>query len=305
DGLRTSKTVAGQTKPFSWDESGPVPLVLSDGELRFVYGPGGRPLYQLDAADVPTYLHQDQVGSTRQLTSATGEVVATFTYGPYGELSSATGTATTPLRFAGEYTDTETGFVYLRARYYDPATGQFISRDPLTALTGEPYLYAAGNPINAIDPLGLLSLRDVTRAVKKVAGTISVVSSAAAAVAYTTALVCGPVALRSGTALAAGAFFSATSAVTGAVATAIECTDGGGLDKACVAGIASTAINALVPRVGRGITTRFGEELGNRATAALANLGFSTNTAGLLWGKQASRDRGGADLAEGADWCPV
>ncbi|MEW6155758.1 MAG: RHS repeat-associated core domain-containing protein, partial [Actinomycetota bacterium] len=155
DGLRTSKTVADQTKPFSWDESGPVPLVLSDGELRFVYGPGGRPLYQLDAANVPTYLHQDQLGSTRQLTSATGEVVATFTYGPYGELATSTGTATTPLRFAGEYTDAETGFVYLRARYYDPATGQFVSRDPLVALTGEPYLYAAGNPINAIDPLGL------------------------------------------------------------------------------------------------------------------------------------------------------
>ncbi|MEW6155760.1 MAG: RHS repeat-associated core domain-containing protein [Actinomycetota bacterium] len=178
DGLRTSKTVAGQTRPFSWDESGPVPLVLSDGALRFVYGPGGRPLYQLDAANVPTYLHQDQLGYTRQLTSATGEVVATFTYGPYGELSSATGTATTPLRFAGEYTDAETGFVYLQARYYDPATGQFLTRDPLVAMTGEPYLYAGGNPLNYTDPLGLIRLRnplrwnplpDITRAARDLA----------------------------------------------------------------------------------------------------------------------------------------
>jgi len=37
------------------------------------------------------------------------------------------------------YTDAETGFVYLRARYYDPTTGQFISRDPLVALTGSAY----------------------------------------------------------------------------------------------------------------------------------------------------------------------
>jgi RHS repeat-associated protein len=43
----------------------------------------------------------------------------------------------------GEYTDAETGFTYLRARYYDPGTGQFISRDPLTSVTGSPY---AGEP---------------------------------------------------------------------------------------------------------------------------------------------------------------
>jgi len=51
--------------------------------------------------------------------------------------------------------DAETGFVYLRARYYDPATGQFLSRDPLVALTRAPYAYAAGNPLNQTDPTGL------------------------------------------------------------------------------------------------------------------------------------------------------
>ncbi|MGH9222656.1 MAG: RHS repeat-associated core domain-containing protein [Acidimicrobiales bacterium] len=55
----------------------------------------------------------------------------------------------------GEYTDAETGFTYLRARYYDPGTGQFISRDPLTAMTGSPYTYVDGNPLNAVDPTGL------------------------------------------------------------------------------------------------------------------------------------------------------
>ena len=54
-----------------------------------------------------------------------------------------------------EYTDAETGFVYLRPRYYDLATGQFISRDPLTAMTGAPYSYAGGNPLNETDPSGL------------------------------------------------------------------------------------------------------------------------------------------------------
>ena len=47
------------------------------------------------------------------------------------------------------YTDAETGFVYLRARYIvaNPATGQFISRDPLGALTGSAYGYVDVNPL--------------------------------------------------------------------------------------------------------------------------------------------------------------
>ena len=59
--------------------------------------------------------------------------------------------------YAGQYTDAESGLIYLRARYYDPATGQFMTGDPLVALTGEAYGYAGDNPLNAVDPLGLWS----------------------------------------------------------------------------------------------------------------------------------------------------
>jgi uncharacterized protein RhaS with RHS repeats len=45
--------------------------------------------------------------------------------------------------------------VYLRARYYDPYTQQFISRDPLEGTTGQPYAYAYGNPLNFVDPADL------------------------------------------------------------------------------------------------------------------------------------------------------
>jgi RHS repeat-associated protein len=54
--------------------------------------------------------------------------------------------------------DAESGLIYLRARYYDPATGQFMSRDPLAAATGDPYGYAGGDPLNGTDPSGLLCL---------------------------------------------------------------------------------------------------------------------------------------------------
>ena len=57
--------------------------------------------------------------------------------------------------YDGQYLDTTSGLYYLRARWYDPATGQFTSVDALVALTGEPYSYAGGNPVNGSDPSGL------------------------------------------------------------------------------------------------------------------------------------------------------
>ncbi len=45
--------------------------------------------------------------------------------------------------------------VCVPCRYYDPATGQFLTRDPLSSVTREPYGYVGNNPINVIDPTGL------------------------------------------------------------------------------------------------------------------------------------------------------
>jgi RHS repeat-associated protein len=62
---------------------------------------------------------------------------------------------TNPFMFAGQYFDSDSGLYYLRARYYDPSTGQFLSRDPLVDLTREPYGYVHDNPLNFTDPSGL------------------------------------------------------------------------------------------------------------------------------------------------------
>ncbi len=86
-----------------------------------------------------------------------GNVAATVSYDACGNLTSATGTVTTPFGYAGQYTDAESGLQYLRNRYYDPSTEQFLTVDPLQALTQQPYGYASDSPVNWDDPEGLTS----------------------------------------------------------------------------------------------------------------------------------------------------
>jgi RHS repeat-associated protein len=52
----------------------------------------------------------------------------------------------------------EAGSCYYRARYYDAAAGRFLAEDPLRFFSGETnfYTYVGGNPVNLVDPLGLL-----------------------------------------------------------------------------------------------------------------------------------------------------
>jgi RHS repeat-associated protein len=160
DGLRTAKTVGTTTTQFTWNRAAGLPLLLSQHEgaatTRIVYGPGGTPLYQ-DGPGGVAYYHQDHQGSTRLVTSSAGAVAGRTTYDAYGSVESTTvPSGLRPLLgYTGEYADAETGFIYLRARYMDPVTGQFTTRDPIGAATREPYSYASGDPVNRLDPTGL------------------------------------------------------------------------------------------------------------------------------------------------------
>jgi RHS repeat-associated protein len=154
DGLRTSKTTGTSATTFAWDRSQPVPALLSDGHNSYLYGPDGLPLEQIPSTGTPQYLHHDRLGSTRLITDSSGNAAGGYSYTPYGLIAAHTGDATTPLQYAGQYTDAESGLVYLRARYYDPSTGQFLTRDPAESLTREPYAYAFDDPTNLTDPSG-------------------------------------------------------------------------------------------------------------------------------------------------------
>ncbi|MER7952101.1 RHS repeat-associated core domain-containing protein [Streptomyces sp. NPDC096079] len=151
NGLRASKTVGSTTTAFSWDADQDANL-LYDGATSYLYGPGGTPVEQITAAGSQWYFH-DQLGSTRALTDAAGAVAGTYGYTPYGTVSAHTG-ASSPLQFSGQYADAETGLTYLRARYYDPATAQFLTVDPEVRSTLSAYGYVDNNPLNHADPSG-------------------------------------------------------------------------------------------------------------------------------------------------------
>lgn len=77
-----------------------------------------------------------------------------FIYFPFGVESEPDAGDANPWRYCSEYWDDETGTYYLRARYYSPITGLYISEDPICAGLNW-YTYCDNNPILFIDPWGL------------------------------------------------------------------------------------------------------------------------------------------------------
>ncbi|NUU69217.1 type IV secretion protein Rhs, partial [Enterobacteriaceae bacterium BIT-l23] len=86
-------------------------------------------------------------------------------YGSFGEVSHQTAeswalrqgkpTINQPLRYAGQYADSETGLHYNLFRYYDPGVGRFTTQDPIGLQGGLNLYQYAPNPLGWVDPLGL------------------------------------------------------------------------------------------------------------------------------------------------------
>jgi RHS repeat-associated protein len=153
--LLQSETTGSNTTEFTWDTQSSVPLLLSDGTNYYIYGAGNSPIEQISVSTgSPSYLLSDQIASIRDITSSAGSVVGSTTYGPWGSVTGTSGSATSPFGFAGQYLDPVSDFYYLRARWYDPGTGEFLSVDPMVIQTTQPYSYAGNDPVNASDPTG-------------------------------------------------------------------------------------------------------------------------------------------------------
>ena len=135
---------------------------MSDGSNTYLYGLNR--IAQQNIVGRQYYLG-DALGSARQLVNPVGAVIQARSYEPFGKQLSTAGNPLTKYGYTGEWSD-PTNLIYLRARYYDPATGRFLTRDLFPGLlhaphTQHPYGYAANNPATYTDPSGLFAPWDV------------------------------------------------------------------------------------------------------------------------------------------------
>lgn len=148
DGLRHSKTVGDNTITFVYDNANVVEEITADGTNKYYRG-----IEIIKNDDNHYYLYNGQ-GDIAFLIEADGTSVADYVFDAYGNQSEEN-TVYNPFGYRGEYTDIESGLVYLRARLYDPQTGRFINEDPVKDGSNW-YIYCSGNPIVFVDPSGMV-----------------------------------------------------------------------------------------------------------------------------------------------------
>jgi RHS repeat-associated protein len=163
----TSTGGVAETTEFTWD--GPALAEQAEEAVAHVitwdYRPGSvTPLTQDERRafrDAPQgqvdqrfyAIVTDLIGTPAEVVSQDGDLVGYRRQTLWG--ATVWDGASTPLRFPGQYADPETGLHYNNQRYYDPATGRYLSPDPLGLAPGpNPHSYVP-NPSVLADPLGL------------------------------------------------------------------------------------------------------------------------------------------------------
>ena len=160
-GDRLSQSMDGSWTDYTLDINRALTQVLDDGENGYLYG-FGRIGEEQDVGGWQ-YHQMDALGTIRQLTDSSPEVTQAESYQPFGKLLTSAGSTQSEYGFTGEWVDAR-GLIYLRARYLDPSTGRFLTIDPWQANLQNPsilnrYIYTADNPINYIDPTGMIPAR--------------------------------------------------------------------------------------------------------------------------------------------------
>ncbi len=180
DGNRVAKTVGSVTTQYLVDDLNPTGYAQVVEELvngavtrRYTYGLQRISQTQfLNSVWATSFYGYDGFGSVRQLTDPTGLVTDTYDYDAWGNTVNVTGSTPNVYLYRGEQYDPDLNVYYLRARYFNPLTGRFLTRDPVRhcrciGCRMDPsrlhrYLYADGDPTNRIDPRGLTTAAEYT-----------------------------------------------------------------------------------------------------------------------------------------------
>lgn len=162
-----TKTAGGTTTEYYYDGNRIIEEQTAGSSKTFVYGNGIDELVNMEIGTTDYYYHLDRVGNAVGLTNSTGALVERYEYDDYGapqffnslyvpQVGSSVGN---PYLFTGRLYDGATSLYYMRARWYNPSDGRFLSQDPTGFGNTEPktlhrYAYSANDPLNNTDASG-------------------------------------------------------------------------------------------------------------------------------------------------------
>lgn len=162
-GQRTGRIDNGVRVNYLIDPNRILPQVLAEtdntGNLIAYYVYDGVGLVaKISSQNQYYFYHYDGLGSTIAITDSAGQVVNTYCYSPEG-LVGVQETIPNPFTYVGRLgvMAEGNGLYSMRARYYDPETGSFISKDPIGYVGGmNLYTYVGNSLLSFVDPLGLI-----------------------------------------------------------------------------------------------------------------------------------------------------
>jgi RHS repeat-associated protein len=159
DGVLVSRTEGTSTTRYAQDLARGLDQVLQtsqNGTTNATYVYGLERLATI-AGSTRSWQVSDALGSVREQLDDTGTTLASTRFDAWGQVES--GSAPQPFGFTGELHDPMTELVYLRARWYNPQSGTFTTKDPFEGYPTKPYSlhpyqYAYSNPVLHKDPTG-------------------------------------------------------------------------------------------------------------------------------------------------------
>jgi RHS repeat-associated protein len=157
-GRRTYKSSSAGTSIYAYDNDNLIEETNGAGAVVARYTQTenvDEPLAMLRGA-ATSYYEPDALGTVTSLSNATGALTQTYTFDSFGNQTASNGSLTNPFQYVGREFDSETTLYFMRARYFDPKTGRFLSEDPIGFNGGNNfYAYVENDPADQSDPFGL------------------------------------------------------------------------------------------------------------------------------------------------------
>jgi RHS repeat-associated protein len=146
-GQRATMTDGTGSTTYAYDDRDRLTQKVTRALISQTLVPGG---------PITSFYGYDGSGSVRYLTDAQGAITDTYDYDAFGNLIASSGATPNQHLYDAEQFEAAFGLYYLRARYYNPDSGRFVSMDPLPSIN--PYPYVSNNPLNLTDPTGAVAI---------------------------------------------------------------------------------------------------------------------------------------------------